>query len=260
MIVDCHTHITLGSDESALSEHLAGSEPVDVCVVLAGCDGPSAEANKELSEYVGKYKDKMVGFGVVNPIVDKLVDKGLKSLRDKLGLSGAVLYCSACGFHPTHSRAMHFYEFAEEASMPVFFHNSGHLGSDAILDYAQPFLLDEIARTFGELKIVIGGMGQPFVEQTLSMVAKHKNVYADLTIKPENIWHIYNIVMAAYERGLMDKLLFGSGFPESGAGACMETLLGFNKLLGDSKLPAVPRGNIRNVIERDTLGLLGIEI
>ena len=39
----------------------------------------------------------------------------------------------------------------------------------------------------------------------------------------------------------------------------METLLGFNKLLGDTNLPTVPRGNIRGIIERDTLDVLGIK-
>ena len=39
----------------------------------------------------------------------------------------------------------------------------------------------------------------------------------------------------------------------------METLLGFNMLLADTNLPIVPRGSIRNVIERDTLELLGIK-
>ncbi len=39
----------------------------------------------------------------------------------------------------------------------------------------------------------------------------------------------------------------------------METLLGFNMLLADTNLPTVPRGNIRNIIERDTLKLLGIK-
>jgi hypothetical protein len=57
----------------------------------------------------------------------------------------------------------------------------------------------------------------------------------------------------------MNKLLFGSGFPFGNAGECMETLLGFNKLLGDTNLPTVPRGNIRNIIERDTLEVLGIK-
>ena len=154
---------------------------------------------------------------------------------------------------------MRLYESAQELGMPVFFHNGGTLQSDAILDYAQPYLLDEVARTFPTLKIIIGTMGVPFVEQTLTMLAKHENVYADLTIRPSNIWQTYNIVVAAHERGVMHKLLFGSGFPYGNAGECIETLLGFNMLLADTNLPTVPRVNIRNIIERDALELLAIE-
>jgi predicted TIM-barrel fold metal-dependent hydrolase len=259
MIVDCHTHISFAADDIEVSEHLAAAEMVDACIVLAAADGPSEEANKRLSEYINRHKEKLVGFAVVEPTKDKIAANNLKSLIEKLGFDGVVLYCSACGFHPAHSRAMQFYESAQELGLPVFFHNSGHLGPNAVLDYAQTYLLDEVARTFPNLKIVIGGMGAPFIEQTLEMAAKHKNVYADLTIRPSNTWGVYNIVVAAYERGVMDKLLFGSGFPFGNTQECMETLLGFNMLLSDTNLPTVPRGNIRGIIERDALGLLGIK-
>lgn len=259
MIVDCHTHINCAGDDVEMSEHLAASETVDVCIVLATADGPSEEVNKRLAEYVNKHKEKMVGFALVEPVQDKISVNNLKPIKDKLGLKGVVLHCSACGLHPAHSRAMRFYESAQELGLPVFFHNGdGALGADAVLDYAQPYLLDEVAREFGALKIIIGNMGMPFIEQTLLMVAKHENVYADLTIRPSNVWQTYNTVVAAYERGVMDKLLFGSGFPLGNAGQCMETLLGFNMLLADTNLPTVPRGSIRNIIERDTLELLGI--
>ena len=259
MIVDCHTHIDFASDGDVLSEHLASAETVDACMVLAGAEDSSQQVNKKLSEYVSKYKEKMVGFAFVDPTRDEISVKGLTSITGKLGLNGIVLYCSNCGFHPAHSRAMRFYESAQELELPVFFHNGGLAVAEAVLDYVQPHLLDEIARTFGDLKIIIGTMGAPFIEQTLSMVAKHKNVYADLTIRPNKVWQIYNMVLAAYESGVMDKLLFGSGFPLGNAGECMETLLGFNKLLADTNLPRVPRNNIRSIIERDTLELLGIE-
>jgi predicted TIM-barrel fold metal-dependent hydrolase len=260
MIVDCHTHINFAADDDvAASEHLEAAETVDACIVLANASESSEEINKKLSEYVGKHKEKMVGFGVVEASKDNVGVKHLTSMRDKLGLKGMVLYCSRCGFHPTHSRAMKFYESAEELGLPVFYHNGGaSIEADAVLDYAQPYLLDEIARSFAGLKIIIGTMGVPFVEQTLSMAAKHENVYADLTIRPSNVWQVYNIVVAAYERGVMDKLLFGSGFPMSNAGECIEALLGFNMRLADTNLPTVPRGNIQNIIERDTLELLGI--
>jgi predicted TIM-barrel fold metal-dependent hydrolase len=260
MIVDCHTHIKPAAEDTGTSEHLAAAETVDVCIVLATSDGPSDQVNKRLSQYVGRHKEKMVGFAVVEPGNDKISTNHLKSIPDKLGLKGTVLYCAACGFHPTHSRAMRFYESAQELDLPVFFHNTGNpLGGNAVLEYAQPFLLDEVAREFTNLKIIIGSMGVPFVEQTLAMVGRHKNVYADLTIYPSRVWQTYNMVVAAYENGVMDKLLFGSGFPTATSGQCIETLLGFNMLLADTNLPTVPRGNIRNIIERDTLELLGIK-
>jgi predicted TIM-barrel fold metal-dependent hydrolase len=155
---------------------------------------------------------------------------------------------------------MRFYESAQELGLPVFFHNTPDTpGDHVVLEYAQPYLLDEVAREFPALKMIIGNMGTPFVEQTLSMVSRHKNVYADLTIRPKNVWQTYNMVVAAHEHGVMDKLLFGSGFPTGNAGQCIETLLGFNMLLADTNLPTVPRGSIRNIVERDTLKLLGIK-
>jgi len=266
MIVDCHTHLSGSNDDTYASDHLAAAQTVDFCFVLAGEENDAEDTNKRLSEYVNKHPRKMVGFAFVNPpsgsaygsAKNKGKQKNLDYITQELGLQGAVLYCSSCGFHPAHSKAMSFYESAEQLGLPVFFHNGPPLKSQAHLGFAQPFLLDEVARAFPSLKIIIGSMGLPFVEQTLAMVAKHENVFADLTLRPDNVWQIYNIVVSAYEDGVMDKLLFGSGFPFSTAGQCIETLLGFNKLLADTNLPNVPRGNIRSVVERDSLEVLGL--
>ncbi len=260
MIIDCHTHIDFTAGDSAASEHLAAAEKVDFCLVLANPDGSNEKNNKKLAQYVEKHQERMAGFAIVSPAEEKTDTENLTIIKDKLGLKGAVLYCSAAGMHPAHSRAMQFYEAAQELGLPVFFHNACMpIEQGAILEYAQPVLLDEVAREFPSLKIIIGSMGAPFVEQTMLMLVKHKNVFADLTITPKNIWQTYNTVVAAYEYAVMDKLLFGSGFPSGNAGQCIETLLGFNMLLADTKLPMVPRSNIRSIIERDTLELLGID-
>jgi len=260
MIVDCHTHIDVSADEAALSEHYAAQQTVDVSIVLGRHEDKGADGNKKLGKYVERYRSRTVGFAVIDPTVDNIGVGHLRLLREKYGLEGAVLYCSRCGFHPAHSRAMRFYESALELAMPLFFHNTEPIpGGDAALEYSQPYQLDEVAREFPSLKIVIGAMGVPFVGQTLWMIAKHANVYADLTVRPSSVWQIYNMVVAANEYAVMDKLLFGSGYPLSTAGECIETLLGFNMLLADTNLPTVPRSKIRGIIERDTLSLLGIE-
>jgi predicted TIM-barrel fold metal-dependent hydrolase len=170
-----------------------------------------------------------------------------------------VLYCAENKFHPAHSRALRFYEAAAQLDLVIYFHNCPPYSAAAMLDYAQPWLIDEIARTFPELKIIIGRMGLPFFWQTESMLAKHPNVYADLSVHPQRIWQNYNIVVSAYEAGIMDKVLFGSGFPYAQPDACIETLLGFNKMLADTYLPQVPREKLRSIVERDTLTLLGLK-
>ncbi len=257
MIVDCHTHLKCRSREVETAEHLEACEKVDACIVLAAVSEDGAAANKEVSQYVKQCK-KMTGFAVFNPLKDKVKVKRVSASTRDLGLKGIVLYCSEQGFHPAHSRAMQLYESADELSLPIFFHNSGPFGADAVLDYSQPYLLDEIARRFRSLKIVIGRMGLPFVDQTLCLLAKHENIYADLSVNPDKIWEVYNLVVSAHESGVMDKLLFGSGYPFALPDNCIETLLGFNKLVGEGNLPTVRRENIRTVIERDTLSLLGI--
>lgn len=257
MIVDCHTHLKCRSREVETAEHLEACEKIDSCIVLAAAGDDSADANKEVSQYVKQCK-KMTGFAVVNPLKDKVNVKSVSSFTRDLGLKGLVLYCSEQGFHPAHSTAMQLYESAAELSLPIFFHNSGPFGADAVLDYSQPYLIDEIARRFQSLKIVIGRMGLPFVDQTLCLLAKHDNLYADLSVNPDKLWEVYNLVVSAHESGVMDKLLFGSGYPFALPDNCIETLLGFNKLVGEGNLPTVRRENIRTVIERDSLSLLGI--
>ena len=258
MIVDCHTHINQPASNVAVADYLEACEKVDNCIALAAGDGDNGRVNEDLSQYV-KSHPKVIGFAAINPTENKVSEKNIRSITKSLNLAGLVLYCAENKFHPAHSRAMRLYESAESLNLPVFFHNCPPFGKEAILDYARPFLLDEPARKFGSLKIIIGGMGVPFIAQTLSMLAKHENVYADLAISPDNVWQVYNIVVSANEAGVMDKLLFGSGYPVARADSCIETLLGFNKLLTNTNLPTVPREKIRHIIERDSLSLLGIQ-
>jgi len=259
MIVDCHTHINCPSSEIDATEHFDACRKVDAGIVLAVGRDNGMEAARELSEYVNKHP-KLIGFASLNPLRDPVSSADVRAMTIDLGLKGIVVYCAGGRFHPTDSRAMQLYESAVELRLPVFFHNVSAYNSDSILQYAQPFLLDEVARQFPTLKMIIGGMGLPFLEQTICMLGKHENVYADLSISPQKKWEVYNMVVSSYEAGIMDKLLFGSGYPTAKPDNCIETLLGFNMLLADTNLPAVPREEIRGIVERDALALLGITL
>jgi predicted TIM-barrel fold metal-dependent hydrolase len=260
MIVDCHTHIDFSVDASDTASFLSAAEKVDACIVL-GCPRPDHDqVNETLARFVAAHPGKVVGFGVIDP-TQKTVDQDyLTRFTHEWHLQGFVLYCSACGFHPTHSDAMNFYQAVADMELPVFFHNGDlDVSCEGNIAYAQPYLLDEVAKSFPKLKIIIGSMGIPFIDQTIAILARHENVFADLTIRPSNVWQTYNIVMAAYEQGVMDKLVFGSGYPIAEAQACIETLLGFNTLMADTNLPTVPRGSIRAIVERNSLELLSLD-
>jgi predicted TIM-barrel fold metal-dependent hydrolase len=260
MIIDCHTHITCPTSGLAAADHLAVLDKVDVCFVLPAAQHPSSEVNRAVSEYVKQYKARMVGFGLLNPLTDRISAKVLNHLRRELLLQGVVLYCPEFDFHPAHSRAMRLYEAAQELGMPVFFHNGAPLAPKAVMDFAQPYLLDEIARTFPDLKIIIGSLGMPFIEQTTTLLNKHENVYADITMSPKRPWQLYNAIMAASERDVLKKLIFGSGFPLGSPEPYLEALLGFNRLFANTNLPMVSRESIREVVERNSLELLGLKV
>ncbi len=259
MIVDCHTHISCPQKPTDTAEHLRASEVVDACIVLSAGPNEYKQANAELADYIAKHPARMVGFAAVNPVDEKITEKSLNELLEKNYFSGVVLYNSTDDYHPAHSRAMRFYEMANERGLCIYYHNFLFGCKNGRMDFAQPVLIDEFAAAFPNIKFVVGSMGHPFVAQTLSLISKHSNVFGCLTVNPAKPWQVFNTVVSAYEANVLDKLLFGSGFPVGSAQSCIETLLGFNKLLGDNNILSVPREKIRAVVQRDSLSLLGLK-
>lgn len=260
MIIDCHTHLYCPGRGSLAAEHRRLCASVDGCLTLAGFSDDYASANKALTNYLDS-QPKAYGLLSVNPLTETYTPKSLKALLSHKTdrLVGVTVYCAEDGYHPCHSQAMRLYEAAQEIGVLVFFHNCPPYSASACLEFAQPVWLDEIARTFPNLTIIVGRLGEPFENQTFALLGKHEKVFADLTIHPEKIWQVYQRVRGAYEAGVMDKLLFGSGFPYAEPAACIETLLGLNKLLADTHLPQAPREKLRSVVERDSWTTLGIK-
>jgi predicted TIM-barrel fold metal-dependent hydrolase len=127
------------------------------------------------------------------------------------------------------------------------------------MEYARPLLTDEVAREFPDLRIVISQLGHPWTEETMVLMAKHEHVYADISGLLRDPWYAYNVLLSAYQTGVMDRLLFGSGFPYTLPATCIESLYSVNQVCHGTSLPTIPREQLRRIVERDALGLLGIE-
>ncbi|MCP4246165.1 MAG: amidohydrolase [bacterium] len=287
MIVDCYTHfwksprqVGLEGDDgggwptmppaSRLSaspidassdRHLAACEPVDKTFVL-GFESAYLDAsipNDQVADYVRLHPGKLIGFAGVDPAAPSEAVEAVIRAHDELGMRGLSLAPAAQDFHPTASRACEIYEAAVEKGLPILFHSGPHFAPRCKLEYARPLLLDEVAREFPTLKIVIAHLGYPWIDETLVLLAKHANVYSDISRLLHQPWRAYQALLSAYQYGVIDRLLFGSGFPYTSAANCIEALYSINHLVQGTNLPTIPREALRSIVERDALGLLGIE-
>jgi predicted TIM-barrel fold metal-dependent hydrolase len=280
MIVDLHTHVW--SNFEQLGRELAGKlrtraadrlaifdagpaahERAMSCVDAALISGFRAQRldaripNELIADFVSRDPARRLGICGVDPMCDDAIDQ-LNAGQD-LGLVGATVSPTCQGFHPVHSSAMRVYERCAELGMPLFVMNIDPQTSSSILEFGRPVLWDEVAQCFPHLPIVIGQLGYPWIDETLVMIGKHANMFADIAGVVSRPWQLYNALLTATSLGVMEKLLFGSGFPFDTPVKAIEALYSVNSYSHGTQMPSIPRTQIRSIVERDSLRCLGIE-
>jgi hypothetical protein len=241
-------------------QHKAACERADRAIVVAfksaylGADVP----NRYLADYVRENPSKIIGFAGVDPSrPDEALDD-IAEAYERLGLKGVAIAPAAQDFHPASSGAYQVYERLLEHRLPLLIHQGLPFAPANKLEYARPFLLDEVARDFPDLKIVIGNMGFPWIDETTVLLGKHANVFAEISGVLTQSWRAYSALLTAWQYGVSDKLLFGSGFPINSSAKGIEMLYSINHLCQGTPLPTIPREQLQSIVERPTLELLGI--
>jgi len=277
MIVDCHTHIwprAQSLDETSKdflhrqagragisadpSDHALSAGCVDKTLVFPALDGSAvSEGNRFVCEYVAGHSNAMVGIAAADP-TDPGCVSAAEALLEQTEFRGLVISPSTQGFHPADTRAIPLYELAQQREVPLFFHQSTRFPAQAHLEYARPSLLDEVARTYPQLRIVLSALGQPWVDEALALLGKHPYVFADLAGLTRRPWQMYNSLIQAHQFNVIDKVLFGSGFPYLQAAQAIGNIYRLHELTQGTNLPGVPREALRSIIERDALTVLGI--
>jgi predicted TIM-barrel fold metal-dependent hydrolase len=293
MIVDCHTHIWQNPDQLGEMDlgdtprvartrtartspatrpawrslpaadpdhHWAQSGAVDKSIVL-GFKSRYLKAeipNRFVADYCQRDPAKLIGFAGIDP-TERTAAAEVRIAKQDLRLRGIIMSPANQDFHPSDSRAMRVYAEAEALGMPVLFHPAGQFTEASKLEFARPYMLDEAARAFPSLRIIIAQMGQPWIDETIVLIGKHQNVFADVSGLLSRPWQAYNALVSANQYGVIDKLLFGSDFPYTSATECIEALYSLNQMAQGTNLPVVPRESLRGIVERDALSLLGLD-
>lgn len=275
MIVDCHSHLfaypghlseEFVREASARSRgvpmdlhvpperHWNAMRNVDRVIVLgmrafhAGIVVP----NEYIADYARQHPEKVIGFAGVDPSGDN-VRETLEHAVDRLGLEGVKLGPIYQDIHPTDRRMMEVYEFCEARSLPVMIHQGTTFLRKAPLKYSLPILLEEVALQFPDLTLVIAHLGHPWIEDTLVLIRKQPNFYADISALHYRPWQFYNALILAKEYGVLDKLLFGSDYPFTTPEASMEALRSFNKMTEGTNLPRLEEQEIEDLIHSPSL-------
>lgn len=280
MIVDIHTHYV--EDVSALSdklqedmrnckinpltwvhteeEYLKATEGADKVIAF----GLRAKAtgwqisNQTVCDFVKRHKEKYLYFASVDPTDADAIEQ-LRYEHAYNGAKGVKLAPIYQGLHPLDERYLEIYSYCQKENLPILFHMGTTFTSSVPLEYSKPVHIDEIACKFPDLKMVIAHLAHPWEGETIAVIRRNKNVYADIAALYYRPWQFYNSMRLAVEYGCTHKVLFGSDFPATTTMASIRGVKGVNDVLADSGLKPVPQEITDSIIHADALAALGIK-
>jgi uncharacterized protein len=277
MIFDCHTHVFgpghvggsfLADAKRAWGEqyeliatpeqHWEMVKEFDGAIVLAfNCPATGVVVpNDYVADYVGKHRGRLFGFASVNPH-DEDAPEQLEYAVRELGLVGLKLAPIYQNFYPNETKYFPLYAKAAELNIPILWHQGTSFVSQGYLDASRPAMLDPIARTFPQLKMIIAHLGHPWHGECVSVIRKNPNVYADMSALGSRPWQFYNAMMNVVEYGVPNKVLFGSDYSFFTTRQTIDSFRRINELTEGTKLPRIPEEVIEAIIHRNTPEILG---
>jgi predicted TIM-barrel fold metal-dependent hydrolase len=285
MIVDVHTHTpthkgpvpkedeewnTLGRPDGAVRVTCSWAEydqafsdaSVDVSFVFniaAWTPGADPKTfNDTTAQFAADAPTRRIGFMSVHPH-DPNVLAEMDRAVNVLGLKGIKLGPNYQNFDPLGPEAEQVLAEAERRGLPIVFHQGTSPIGGAPLRYAHPLVMDEIAIRHPELRIVMAHMGHPWQADTIAVIRKHPNVFADVSALFYRPWSFWSGMRLATEWSVLHKLLLGSDWPIIKPAETIAGLRRVNDVVAGTGMPRVPEQAVEDIIHRDALAILGVE-
>jgi predicted TIM-barrel fold metal-dependent hydrolase len=210
-----------------------------------------------IASFVAHAPNQLVGFASCDPTQPSYMQE-LEYAVEDLGLVGVKMGPIYAGFDPRDSRCDPVYTYCQIKGLPILFHTGTTYNREAPLEYTRPWLFDEVAIRYPELRMVLAHLGHPFYDECLSVIRKHPHVYADIAALYYRPWQFYNMMVLAQEYGVTHKLLFGTDYPFTSAQESIDGVRAVNHITGSSGLPRITEQTIEGILARDAFSLLGI--
>lgn len=174
--------------------------------------------NEYVAEVHAQYPDLTVPVMTANPLYEgaAAVDSVEHAVRE-LGARAIKIYPTYNHYRPDDREVCWpMYEKIQELGVPLIVHQAWTTTVDAPMKFQHPWQLDDVARDFRELTIVLAHFGVPWVDEAMCLVAKHDNVYTDLSFwtiveMPEMI--LLQLLRCPRYGCTYDRILWGSDYP-----------------------------------------------
>lgn len=181
--------------------------------------GEPIVSNEEVKKLVDLAPDRLIGFASVDPHREDALEV-LENAFTELGMAGLKLSPAMQLFMPGDPMMKPIYELCIKYNKPILFEAGMTWVKNSPSKYSNPLNFEEIAIEYPELRMCLGHFGWPWTRETVMLILKYPNIYADTALlyfdSPKQFFQTtFNDQLGEYwiDRMLYDKVLFGSTYP-----------------------------------------------
>ncbi|MBI5211639.1 MAG: amidohydrolase [Elusimicrobia bacterium] len=220
-VVDVHTHTSFGEKPAPifggayeLEDYLKQRQAAGI-VASVSMEQWTGDRSPDLRQH------RVIRCAGVGERVDlDRIEKGLESGRYgcvKIYLGYIPRYAADPAYGPVYRLAARF-------KVPVVFHTGDTSEKDALVKYADPLQIDEVAVANRDVRFVIAHLGNPWIESAAEVVYKNPNVFVEAsallvgnlsTLDPANVEE-YVVRPIRWAFGWIEdpsKFMFGTDWP-----------------------------------------------
>lgn len=223
--------------------------------------------NEYIANLVKQYPNKFAWCCCVIPTEEGAVEEVEKCVKEWGAIGVGELGPGYGGYRANDERAFGVYEKAVELGVPVIIHAGPGKPRNFRMSGADVWAIDDIAIAFPELKIVIAHMGGYTYQDTIWLMQKHENVFADVSLLVRDsgldrsmlsrylpvveypYFHLFYPLLYYFSQtfGPTDKLLWGTD-SASPPQKSFDILMNINDYLRKYNLPEIPQQSINNIV------------
>jgi predicted TIM-barrel fold metal-dependent hydrolase len=182
---------------------------LDYLVILAELNFTGTITN----DYVVKLASQVEGvlaFANINPTIEPNPAGLLERLVKEYNVKGLKMLPTYHHFYINDTRLYPLYAMAQKLQVPVLFHTGSSEFPASRMKYGQPIYLDDVARDFPNLILIMAHSGRGcWYHEAFFLARHHPNIYMEISgLPPKNLLHYFPEL-----EKISHKVIFGSDWP-----------------------------------------------